>query len=98
GVRAAILTRPHQIELVDRPSSPPDAGEVVVQVEQCGICTSDLDLWDGRGQEEFPVAIGHEVAGTVQAIGPGASRLQIGDRVAAWVEGGGFAEQITVAE
>jgi threonine dehydrogenase-like Zn-dependent dehydrogenase len=97
AVRAALLTQPHEIELVDRPLQAASAGQVTIRIEQCGVCASDLELWEGRGQEPFPVAIGHEVAGTIAQLGPGVSGLTVGDRVAAWVEGGGFAEAITVA-
>ena len=97
-MRAAILTSPHQIELVDRPARAPALGEVRVSVDQCGICASDLDLFSGRGQEPLPAAIGHEVAGTVTEVGPDVQGLKTGDRIAAWVEDGGFAEEITVAQ
>jgi L-iditol 2-dehydrogenase len=97
-VRAAVMTGPGQIELVDRVSRPPRAEEVRLKVEQCGVCTSDLDLWQGRGQEEFPVAIGHEVAGRIEDVGGGVGCFRLGDRVAAWVEGDGFADEVTVAE
>ena len=95
-MRAALLTAPHRIELRD--IAGPTFGaddEVTLEIEQCGVCTSDIDLWSGKGQEPFPVSIGHEVAGRVIATGAGVSRPAIGDRVAAWVEGGGFAEQVT---
>lgn len=94
----AILTRPHEIELVDLAVEAPGAGQVRIHVEQCGVCASDLDLWEGRGQEPLPAAIGHEVAGTVEQVGVDVDGLGVGDRVAAWVQGGGFAEAITVAE
>lgn len=92
------MTGPGQIELVDRPGRAPARGEVRVKIEQCGICTSDLDLFSGRGQEPFPVAIGHEVAGTIAELGPDVHSLSVGDRVVAWLDDGGFAEEITVAE
>lgn len=97
-MRAALLTSPHRIEVVERPARAPAVGEVRVSIGQCGICTSDLDLFAGRGQEPLPAAIGHEVAGTVTELGPEVQGLRVGDRVAAWVEEGGFAEEINVAE
>lgn len=97
-MRRALLTGPWQIELVDESIRPPKAAEVRLRVQECGICASDVDLWAGRGQERFPVAIGHEVAGAVEEVGAGANGIRVGDTVAAWVEGGGFAEYVSVEE
>jgi L-iditol 2-dehydrogenase len=95
-MRGAILTAPRSIELVDREPEPLREQDVLLRVEQCGVCASDVDSWLGRGQEELPVALGHEVAGRVEATGSEVRHLKRGDRVAAWVEGGGFADQTTV--
>lgn len=94
-MRAAFITAPHRIELREVPSPTPGADEVLIEIEQCGVCASDIDLWSGRGDEPFPVAIGHEVAGKVIGSGAAVSRPDVGERVTAWVEGGGFAEQVT---
>ena len=94
-MRTALLTAPRQVELVEQEPRLLGATEVLIRVEQCGICTSDVDLWRGKGQEPFPAAIGHEVAGTIEQIGSGVKNASVGDRVAAWVEGGGFAEAVT---
>jgi L-iditol 2-dehydrogenase len=93
-VRAALLTAPHRVELVEQCPRPIGATEVVIRVEQCGICASDVELWSGRGQEPLPAAIGHEVAGTIEEIGELVTNVSLGDRVAAWVEGGGFADAV----
>ena len=48
----------------------------------------------GEGAGALPAAIGHEVAGTIEQIGERVKNASVGDRVAAWVEGGGFAEAV----
>jgi L-iditol 2-dehydrogenase len=97
-MKAALLTEPYRIELVDRLLPPLAPGQVRLRVDQCGICTSELDLWTGKALEKLPAEIGHEVAGVVEETAPDVTSLRVGDRVAAWVEGGGFAEQAVVEE
>ena len=41
---------------------------VRIRVTQCGICTSEIDLWSGKAPEKLPAAIGHEVAGIVAEL------------------------------
>jgi L-iditol 2-dehydrogenase len=97
-VRAAVLTEPFRVELVDR--SLPDIGpsQARVRIEQCGLCTSEVDLWAGKAPDKLPFAIGHEIAGTIEAIGSEVGTLKVGDRVAAWIHEGGFAEMAVVEE
>jgi threonine dehydrogenase-like Zn-dependent dehydrogenase len=97
-MRAALLTEPFRIALVDRELAPLGPQQVRLRVDQCGICTSELDLWTGKAVEQLPAAIGHEVAGVVEDVGADVTTLRTGDRVAAWVEGGGFAEAAVVEE
>ena len=57
-------------------------GEIVMKVEATGICHTDFDILHGRYLCAFPVVPGHELAGTVVALGDGVSDLAVGDRVA----------------
>lgn len=70
-----------------RPVPTPAAGEVLVRVEACGVCRTDLHVTDGDLPTHRPrVVPGHEVVGRVVAAGPGASRFDLGDRVGiAWL-------------
>jgi L-iditol 2-dehydrogenase len=95
-MKAALLTNPFEIDLVDLPLPAPAPGQARISVRQCGLCTSELDLWNGKALDKLPAAIGHEVAGTVEEVGAEVDGLCAGDEVAAWVEGGGFAEQAIV--
>ena len=97
-MRAALLTQPFQIDIVDRELPPVSAGQVRVRVLQCGVCTSELDMWSGRAAEKLPVALGHEVAGVVEEVGEDVGTVKVADRVAVWVHGGGFAEEVVVEE
>lgn len=76
-----------RIRRVERPIPQPGPGEVLVEVEACGVCRTDLHVTDGDLPEHLPHVIpGHEVVGRVSALGEGASRLALGDRVGiAWL-------------
>lgn len=77
----------HPLRLVDRDLPDPGAGQVRVAVRACGVCRTDLHVAEGDLAVHRPnVVPGHEIVGTVDARGPGATRLSIGDRVGvAWL-------------
>ncbi|MFG2227521.1 S-(hydroxymethyl)mycothiol dehydrogenase [Streptomyces sp. NPDC048644] len=63
----------------------PGPGEVLVAVQACGVCHTDLHYRDGAIGDDFPYLLGHEAAGTVEAVGPGVADLSPGDYVVlAW--------------
>jgi len=77
-----VLTEYGHLELNDRPMPSPAAGEVLIRVAACGICGSDVHGYDGTsGRRIPPIVMGHEAAGTVASLGPGADRFKPGDRV-----------------
>jgi propanol-preferring alcohol dehydrogenase len=91
-VRAWVVHEPGPIERgplarVERPEPEPGPGEVRVRVEACGVCRTDLHLAEGDLAPRRPdVVPGHEVVGVVDALGSGAQRFAIGDRVGiAWL-------------
>ncbi len=61
----------------------PGDGEVLVRVAAAGLCHSDLSVIDGSRPRPMPIALGHEVAGEVIALGAGVERLAVGDHVVA---------------
>ncbi len=65
------------------------AEEVEIAVEYCGICHSDLSMWNNDwGQTQFPFVPGHEVIGRVVEVGSAAKKLKVGDRVGlGWISG-----------
>jgi 2-desacetyl-2-hydroxyethyl bacteriochlorophyllide A dehydrogenase len=96
-MKIAILTAPRefQFEEQDLPTLLPD--EVLVKVAACGVCTSELDMWEGRaGDHMYPRYPGHEVSGVVADLGKEVQDLAPGDRVAVWAPGRGFAEYVIV--
>jgi alcohol dehydrogenase, propanol-preferring len=91
-MKAAILCefkQPLAIEDVDRPK--PGAQEVLIEVEACGLCHSDLHLADGDWPQLVPIMkkrliLGHEIAGRVVEKGAAIDHLKVGDRVGVpWV-------------
>ena len=83
-MKAAVMTAVNQpMEIQDIPIPRPGPGEVLVKIEVCGLCHSDLHFWKGDHaiDREGPVILGHEGIGTVVEIGSGVTRLNPGDRV-----------------
>lgn len=79
-----VESRP--LELVESPVPQPKAKEVLVKISACGVCHTELDEIEGRLQPKLPVVLGHEIVGTVEALGPEATRWRVGDRVGiAWI-------------
>ena len=85
---ARLVERRQPLEITELPDPAPVAGEVVVQVEAEGICRTDWHVWNGDWDwvgltPTLPLVMGHELGGTVAAVGPGVSRVAEGDRVTA---------------
>ena len=75
------------LQLVELPVPEPGSGEVLIRVEVCGVCRTDLHVVEGDlPPHRSGVVPGHEVVGRVERLGPSSTRYQIGDRVgAAWL-------------
>ena len=69
------------VELVDIVVPNPGPGEAVVAVSACGVCHTDLTYREGGINDEYPFLLGHEAAGTVEAVGPGVTAVAPGDFV-----------------
>jgi S-(hydroxymethyl)mycothiol dehydrogenase len=59
----------------------PGPGEAVVAVQACGVCHTDLHYREGAINDDFPFLLGHEAAGTVEAVGDGVTEVAAGDFV-----------------
>ena len=84
-MRAAVIRQIGALELVDDwPAPTAGVGQVVVRVAACGVCYRDLIDRDGKYPwMRRPVVTGHEVAGTIEAVGDGVGGFAVGDRVVA---------------
>ena len=79
AVRLEAPGRPLVDARVD--TAPPGPGEILVRVKAAGICHSDAHYRAGVGSTRHPLTPGHEVAGVVEAAGPGVASPRAGDRV-----------------
>jgi len=79
AARPYAVSAPLTIETVQVPS--PRAGEVLVKIERASLCHSDLSVIDGSRIRPLPMALGHEAAGTVVAVGEGVDDVNEGDHV-----------------
>jgi threonine dehydrogenase-like Zn-dependent dehydrogenase len=85
-MRAAVIAAPGVVELRSVATPSPGPGEVLVELEGCGVCGSDLPVYEGREWFEYPRdpgAPGHEGWGRVAALGDGVHDVRVGSRVAA---------------
>ena len=64
-----------------QPLAAPGAGQVLLRVEACGVCRTDLHVVDGELEPHLPTVPGHEIVGRVLAMGPGVQSLAVGGRV-----------------
>lgn len=81
-IQAALLFGAHQPFVVDEVTlEEPRAGEVLVKIAASGVCHSDYHLVSGATNHPMPVVPGHEGAGVVEAVGPGVTRVKVGDHV-----------------
>src|SRR5947209_20587136 len=90
-MKAVILERPapiesHPLHLTDAPTPEPRADELLVRVAACGVCRSNLHMiegdWIAAGvPARSPIIPGHEIVGTVAALGEGVTTFAVGARV-----------------
>src|SRR5438105_1173281 len=82
-MHAMVLERPRPaLVMRERPVPRPAPGEVLVAVNACGVCRTDLHVVDGELPDpKLPIVPGHEIVGGVAAIGEGVSTLSVGARV-----------------
>src|ERR1044071_1353937 len=83
--RVAVIAAPGQIELQEVEFREPVAGEVRVRIEGCGVCASNVPVWQGKPWFQYPLepgAPGHEAWGRVEAIGPEVYDVLPDERVA----------------
>ena len=81
-VRGVISrTQSAPVELVDIVIPDPGPGEVVVAIQACGVCHTDLTYREGGINDSYPFLLGHEAAGVVESVGAGVTGVEPGDFV-----------------
>jgi Zn-dependent alcohol dehydrogenase len=81
-IAAAVLRGPGQpLEVCELDLAPPARDEVLVRIDATGICRSDLSYIDGTWPIPLPIVLGHEGAGTIEAVGDGVDSNRVGESV-----------------
>ena len=81
-MKAAQVPKPGaDFEIVERDIPNPDAGQVRIKVQACGVCHSDVLTKDGFPGINYPRVPGHEVAGVIDELGAGVSAWKKGSRI-----------------
>jgi 2-desacetyl-2-hydroxyethyl bacteriochlorophyllide A dehydrogenase len=81
-MKALVMESPRKASLLDVPYPQPGTGEVTIKVMRCGICGTDLHIYQGTFMPTYPLIPGHEFSGIVHEVGPGVTGFRPGDRVA----------------
>ena len=81
-MKAAVITAPGEIAIEEVADPTPGDNDVVVQVAAVGICGTDLHIFEGEFAPKLPIVPGHEMSGTVVAVGKSVTEVKIGDAVA----------------
>ena len=80
-MKALVLSDYKQLDLKDVPKPEPADDELLIRIQACGICGSDVHGYDGStGRRLPPIVMGHEGAGIVEAVGNAVSGFRPGDR------------------
>ena len=83
-MRAAVLETPETaLKIEEIPIPEPKAGEILVRVTACGVCHTDLHVIKNEVAFPTPAVLGHEISGTVEAVGPGVEGPAVGTPVVA---------------
>ena len=80
-MRVAMYYSNHDVRVEEMPIPQIGPGELLVRVEACGICGSDVMEWYRLGR--VPLVLGHEIGGQIAAVGEGVERYKEGDRISA---------------
>ena len=81
-MKAAVITAPGEIAIEEVADPTPGDNDVVVEVAAVGICGTDLHIFEGEFAPKLPIVPGHEMSGTVVAVGRSVTEIKIGDAVA----------------
>lgn len=98
-MKAAILYGAHDFRIEDLPMPVIQPDECLLKIKACGVCHSEIHQWNETlAGLEYPRHIGHEVSGEILETGKNIKKFKAGDRIAAWVDGKGYATYLAVKE
>lgn len=112
-MKACVLVGPKMTQIKEVASPVMGEGDVLVKVRACGVCRSEINQWQGAGDQSWheagagPVILGHEPSGIIENVGRGVRGFHKGQPVAVFTGGpgyyteytsGGFAEYLSVAQ
>lgn len=83
-MKAAIFHKKHDIRIEEAKRRPPEPDEVVIKVEACGVCGTDIHIYEGAegsAKTSPPIILGHEFSGVVCETGSKVKSVKVGDRV-----------------
>ena len=101
-MRAAFIVAPREFEIREIPAPEITDGEMLVKIEACGVCSSDMsgykDSWGAEMKEAnpFPRRAGHEPAGTVVEVGKLVKGFEVGDRITGYFADDAYCEYVAV--
>lgn len=82
-MKGLLLKGPKQMEVIEEEIRAPGKGQALIRIDNFNLCGSDLRIYEGAysGPMRYPIYVGHEWAGKVEAIGEGVKHLRAGDHV-----------------
>src|SRR5436190_24188119 len=80
-MQAAVLRAPRSLSVEPTVAGPLGPADVQVRVTAAGLCGTDYRIWTGERPVTYPLVMGHEFVGRVDAVGAGVERVRAGDRV-----------------
>jgi len=86
--KAAFKEQGGRLSIEEAPLQGPSNNEILIKVEACGVCHSDIVVQNNAFGAGFPLIPGHEVIGRVAAVGDGVQAWKVGDRIGAGWHGG----------
>ena len=80
-MKAAVLVEPGRFEISAVPVPTVGPGDALIRVHRCGICGTDVHIFNGQySADRLPLIPGHDLAGTIAAVGPEVDGLAVGGR------------------